>query len=590
MSDTGPLAAEQTPDVCTFTLMSGGADVSGQYHLLALEVVRELNRIPAATIELRDGDPAQATFGASSAEHFLPGQEIEIRLGYRASNARVFKGVVVKHALRVRRNASMLVVECRDSAARMSGLRQTRHYLKRKDSEIIDEIAAPYGLERDIADSGPAPQEVVQYDATDWDFVLCRAEANGMVVALEDGKLRVQRPRPDQDPAVTVYFGRTLLELDAEIDARVQSRVVRATSWSAADQALSEAEGHEPGLPAAGNLKPDQVAAAVGNDAEVLRHGGALSQPELQAWADARLLRERLAKVRGRARCQGFSAARPGMMVALRGVGTRMEGSHYVSGVRHRLAGGSWETDLQLGLDPRPFAAAFALAAPPAAGLLPAVAGLQVGVVTALTGDPGHEERIAVRLPFASNSSDGVWARLAAFDAGPERGAVFRPEIGDEVVLGFLDNDPRHPVVLGGLHSSARPAPVAAEDANPRKGYVSREKLRLLFDDGARSVLLETPAGNRIELSEDAKGIALRDQNGNRVTLDANGIVVESAKDLVLKAAGDVRIEGSKNVGVDAKSRLKASGAAGAELSSGANTKVEGGATVVVKGGMIQIN
>jgi Rhs element Vgr protein len=589
MSDTAPLAAEATPDVCTFVLRAGGEDVSGRYHLLSLEVVRELNRIPAATIELRDGDPAQATFGASSATHFVPGQQIDIELGYRASNARVFRGVVVRHSLRIRRNASTLVLECRDAAVRMSTGRQSRQYFNRKDSDIIDEIAGAHKLERDVEDSGPALEEVVQYDATDWDFVVCRAEANGQVVAVEDGRLRVLRPRPDQEPAVTLAFGRTLLELDAEIDARDQSHAVRTASWSAAGQALEQADAREPRVSGGGNLKADALADVAAGAARVLRHGGALSQPELQAWADARLLRERLAKVRGRARCQGFSAARPGMVAELRGVGTRFEGALYVSGVRHRVAGGSWETDLQLGLDPRQFAQAFALAPPPAAGLLPCVAGLQVGVVTALAGDPGHEERIAVRLPFVTNSSEGLWARIASFDAGAQRGALFRPEIGDEVLLGFLDNDPRHPVVLGCLHSSAQPAPFPADDANPRKGYVSREGMRLVLDDGNKSMTLETANGNRIVLSEEARGIALRDQNGNKITLDAGGIVVESARDLVLKAAGDVRLEGN-NVALNAQARLKAAGAAGAELSSGSNTRVEGGATVVVKGGMIQIN
>ena len=51
---------------------------------------------------------------------------------------------------------------------------------------------------------------------------------------------------------------------------------------------------------------------------------------------------------------------------------------------------------------------------------------------------------------------------LATLDAGKERGTFFRPEIGDEVVVGFLNDDPRHPVILGMCHSSAKPAPEPA--------------------------------------------------------------------------------------------------------------------------------
>ena len=36
----------------------------------------------------------------------------------------------------------------------------------------------------------------------------------------------------------------------------------------------------------------------------------------------------------------------------------------------------------------------------------------------------------------------GVWARVATLDAGNDRGTFFRPEVDDEVVLGFFHDDP----------------------------------------------------------------------------------------------------------------------------------------------------
>ena len=43
-------------------------------------------------------------------------------------------------------------------------------------------------------------------------------------------------------------------------------------------------------------------------------------------------------------------------------------------------------------------------------------------------------------------------------------------------------------------------------------------------------------------MSEDAKGITLEDQNGNKITLDDSGIKIESVKDLILKASKDVKL------------------------------------------------
>jgi len=104
--------------------------------------------------------------------------------------------------------------------------------------------------------------------------------------------------------------------------------------------------------------------------------------------------------------------------------------------------------------------------------------------------------------------------------------------------MGFLGDDPRHPVVIGMCHSSAKPAPEPPKDANHRKGYVSRASMRLTFDDEKKIVVLETPAGNRLTLSEDAKAVTIEDQNGNSIRLEQGGITIESSKDLKLKAPG----------------------------------------------------
>jgi uncharacterized protein involved in type VI secretion and phage assembly len=275
-------------------------------------------------------------------------------------------------------------------------------------------------------------------------------------------------------------------------------------------------------------------------------------------------------------------------VVQIDGIGQRFQGQLYVSAVRHTVAGGNWETDVQFGLGHETVTETYELRPLPASGLLPAVAGLQIGIVTQLESDPAGDDRIKCRLPLVSTSEDGIWARLATLDAGKNRGTYFRPEIGDEVIVGFLGDDPRYAVVLGQCHSGAHPAPEPAKDDNHHKGYVSREKLKLSFDDEKKVIGLETPAGNKISLSEDAKGIVLKDQNGNSITLDDSGITIESAKDLVFKAKKDVKLSGT-NTEFSAKSGFKATGTGTVEL-SGAQTKISGDATTVIKGGIVQIN
>jgi len=588
VSEVSTIPTPATPDVCTVAILIEGQEIPGEYQVQAVSVSLELNRIPAATIHLKDGEASQGKFKASDTDLFIPGKKIEIQLGYRSQNESIFRGVVVKHGIKIRKTGSMLVVECRDECMKLTRGRNSRYFVDKKDSDIMQEIIDLHGLQHDVVSTDAALKEVVQYDATDWDFILCRAEANGCVVITDGGKIKVARPDVAGASIVTIGFGATVLELDAEIDARLQSKGVKAKAWNATDQEVIETEAAEPSTTENGNLDPDTLADVVGGEAHELRHGGKVSEPELQAWADGYLLKERLSKVRGRVKFQGLATVLPGTVIEVTGIGERFEGRMYVSGVRHSVSDGNWETDAQIGLSTASFAETFPVSALPAAGLLPSVHGLQMGVVTALENDPDGEDRIKVRIPMISASDEGIWARLSTLDAGKERGTYYRPEIGDEVVVGFLDNDPRYPVVLGMCHSSAKPSPEPAKDDNHLKGYVSREKMKLTFDDEKKIVRIETPAGNRIALTEEDSGIVIEDQNGNRITMDTNGIVVESIKDLTLKAAKNVVVEGL-DMELKAQTGFKASGSASAEI-SGASTTIQGSATTVIKGGLVQIN
>jgi len=157
----------------------------------------------------------------------------------------------------------------------------------------------------------------------------------------------------------------------------------------------------------------------------------------------------------------------------------------------------------------------------------------------------------------------------------------FRPELNDEVVVGFINNDPRHAIVLGMLNSSAKPAPLQAADDNNEKGYVSRSEMKMIFNDDKKSIQIETPAGNKLLISEDEKKIHLEDQNGNKFTMSQDGITIESVKDINLKAQGDIKAEASANVNIKGSAQTKVEGSGGAELSSGGSTTVKG-ATVMI--------
>ncbi len=582
MSDNSRSVPTNSPSsVATVTVLSEGNELPRNWQLLSLNIQYEVNRIPSASLIFQDGEVSAETFPVSDGAELQLGKAIEIKAGYQGNDEMLFKGLVIKQSIKIRQSRSMLVVECKDEVVKMTGSPRCAYFVKQKDSDVIESIIQANGLQADVTATDFEHEQLVQYNATDWDFVQMRAEANGLLCLADAGKLTVSKPDPQADPVLSLRYGATILEMDMEMDARQQPKAVKGFGWNQADQAITEVEAAEPTTTNNGNLTAIDLAGVLDQDAYQLFHGGALAEQELKAWSDGYLLKSRFAKLRGSVKCQGFSGVKPGNIIELAGVGERFNGKAFVSGVNHQVAQGNWQTDIQIGLDPEPFAERVELSAC-STMLTPKIDGLQIGVVTALEGDPASEERIQVRLPIVNKDEDGTWARLATLDAGENRGSFFRPEIGDEVLVGFIGQDPRHAVVLGGLHSSAKPAPEPASDDNHKKGYVSRSEMKMVFDDEKKSIKIETPKGNFIELSEDTGGISITDENGNKLTLDSNGVTIESAKDIIFKAAsGDLKIE-AINVQAKAQANFKAEGSAGAELSASGNT--------VVKGAMVQIN
>ena len=572
----------KNPDLITYSIKSDGKEISKKVKVISISVQKELNRIPVSKIILIDGDSSNQDFETSNEDFFIPGKEIEIKAGYHSEEETIFKGIATQHNLRVRSESSRLYIECRDEAFKTTIARKNRFFEETKDSDAIETILQEYRIKNDIATTKASHQELVQYNSTDWDFILSRADANAMVCRVSDGEITIEEPQVSKASVFDCSFGINVIEFDGEMDGSNQYDSAVAKSWDYSTQEITEVDGREPSYKGTGNLKVSDLAKKLNQPAYELYHSGNVKTEELQGWADSKLMHSRLSQVIGRVKVQGEPNILPGDMITLSGFGDRYNGEVYVSGIHHQISGGNWTTNIQFGFSKDWYHETYEISAPPASGLIPAIEGLQIGIVTQLEEDPEGEDRIKVRLPIVDAKAEGIWCRLSCLDAGVERGTFFRPEVDDEVIVGFVNSDPRDGVVLGMLHSSNKPTPEAITKENYKKGYISREKLKMEFDDEKKIITLETPGGNSLVMDEDAASITMKDQNGNKVILDSDGITIESAKDINLKAStGDVKIEGI-NVEISAQASFKAEGSASSEISSGGTT--------TVKGSIVQIN
>ena len=540
-------------DVVTVTVKVAGRAIEHDVGLVSVDVRRTLNRLPTAMLVIQDGDLSDTSFPVSDSGKFKPGAEVQILARYAdGQDATLFKGLVVRHGMEVGAlsgGAPLLRVECRDKAVALTRPRRSRVSVDAKDSDVFTKLIQAAGLQGQVDTTPVVHPSLVQYDCTDWDWLVTRAEALGLVVAVVDGQVRITQPEASAQPVLTLTLGMDIHELEFDCDALGQETGVDANSWDPADLKSADAQGTKPAAPSQGALRGDKAAADLAFAKSTRVFAGPLLAAEAKGWATAEAARSQWGLLRGRVRVQGVGRIHPLDGVEIKGVSKAFAGKALVTGLCHRIADGNWTTDLQFGLSAPPHHRRPDVASAPAAGLLPPAAALQVGIVEAVAEDPGSQHRIRVKVPALGDAATGLWARLASPDAGKDRGFCFRPEPGDEVVLGFFNDDPRQPVVLGALFGSKNPPPSAvydSSDKNNLRGLVTRSGLSLLMDDDKKQLSLQTPSGAKLLLDDDGEAILISDKHGNKITLDKDGIRITSAKDFQVEASGNVTVKGGK--------------------------------------------
>ena len=581
-NNTNPIPDIKT--IVSLAVLVKGKELDYRFNILKVTVMKEFNKIASAEIVMLDGNVAAGDFETSNADELLIGNEVEIQAGYNDNNDIIFKGIIVKIAVKVEDDSSNLVITVKDEAYKMTTTRHNVVYSNISDSGVIQEVIQRNGLKATVDKSSVEHESVTQYNCNDWDFINMRAEVNSMLIYTNAGEVMVKKPNIGGSPKLEINYGSAVFDFEAEIDGRNAFSEYKAESWNFINQELdSVTQKTGGGDTPQGSMSSTDLASAVNNDmCEVPVHSALNSSGALSDFLDALILRNNLSRIIGSVRTYGFADIHPGDMIDIQRIGDMFSGKTIVAGIEHCLSDGDWFTVIQFGLDASSYVKKYDdINDLKASGMLPAINGLQIGKVLQLEDDPLGEDRILIHLPNFTSAEQGFWARIASLDAGKERGFFFRPEVDDEVIVGFINDHPDSGVILGMLNSSSKPAPQKTEAANNIKGIYTREKIKLEFDDEKKSFHVETPGGNKFLISDDAKGISLEDQNGNKIVLNNSGITIESAKDINIKAKGDIALEG-KNVNVKAQAAFKAEGMSNAEVSTSGNA--------VLKGSMVQIN
>ena len=187
------LPISRPTDVVTLSVLIEGTELPRTVAVLAAEVVTQANRVPYARLRIGDGDAARGDFAGSASELFVPGNKIVLKAGYHGQTQQVFGGVVVQQRIVVRSADCWLEVDCRDPVFVMTLVRRNRYYADSTDSDVVGRLLDAYsgkGVSAGkVASTSVKHPQLLQYQASDWDFMVARIEAAGLLCFSQGGTL-----------------------------------------------------------------------------------------------------------------------------------------------------------------------------------------------------------------------------------------------------------------------------------------------------------------------------------------------------------------------------------------------------------------
>ena len=465
-------------------------------------------------------------------------------------------------------SGSKVVVRGYDHAHRLTRGRRTETYRNVKHSDVARTVASRASLEAGtIDDSGEVLPYIAQANQTDMDFLRGLARPIGFEVAVLDGKLDFRRPTQaseapgsgdfsSTDPTQLV-FGQDLLEFRPRVTSGGQVSEVQVRGWSVDDK--HSVVGTAPGGTASASLPDDPagLASRFGSPTHVVvdRSYGTQRAVDDAARATAETIGSAFAEAVGKAR--GNPVLKAGKAVSVSLVAAPFAGRYTLTHTRHVfddtagyqtefVVSGRQERSL-LGL------AAGGTAGP---GSTPLLGGVVIGIVTD-AADEKKLGRVKLKFPWLADSFESDWARVVMLGAGKDRGAVFLPEVNDEVLVAFEHGDFNTPFVIGGLWNGQDAAP-DHDTANglQERSLVSRlgNKAILIDRDGSAGIRLVTAGGQyQIHLDEGAGEIVIKADSGK--------VRITAQQDIVLQATGKVSLEGQQGVEVKSTATVAVRGA-----------------------------
>ena len=603
MSQTITKPKDSVNRVISSQIVINNIDITNDFKIHKILTFKEINKISRAKIQFFGGNANQNSFEESEKSIFNPGNQIEIKLGYDQKNSTVFKGIIDKHSIVLKngyqkqKSNSILVIECVDKSILLTNKYTSEVYQNKSDSQIIKSILQKInGLSFSVESTEIVNTLFPKYNIDDWNFIVKRAKRNGFVVINSDNNLIIKKPELDKGNSVLdISNSGATISFEAKLDSSQQYNEVKLSSYDQFSNKKFSKTSSNPIEIVENNKVSGKILSALTSPKKIeIDLPQEIESNELKTLADSMITDSRVKRITGTAKFKGVPFIEVDSTVNFLGFGNNFDGNVYVTGVNQELEDGYFLTEISFGLKEDFFSESNFINKN---NLVGNISGLHIGKVTEIDNDPKNQFRIKVMIPALSDNNDGVWAKLSTIYTTNNGGALFIPEIGSQVILSFVADDPRHPIILGTLYNNNQKPNKKILKENNFKSIITKNNLKLEFDDRDKKITISSPKGNSIILNEKNNEITIIDQNKNSIKTSSNGIEIFSRKDINIKSGGSIDISSSNKLNLKSNSNLNLSGSninnsARIKFSANgsANSEIKSSGVTTVKGSIVQIN
>jgi phage protein D/phage baseplate assembly protein gpV len=572
--------------------------------LLISAYVEDSQRLPDM-FALRFRDPERIVLSKSNAK--VGGKlTVKVNIATSSSPTTLIEAEITALELEFDSGGTFTVIRGYDPAHRLFRDRRTVSFVQMTASDIATQVAKKAGLKVGKVDSTSTVFPFVsQAGQTDWEILTQLARDAGMDLTVRNGSFSFSAPAAAGTPAV-LKFGEELVRFRSILTSAQQVSEVEVRGWNVAEKTAlvgtAPAKTSTVELP---TVKPTDMASAFGNPRYVSTDVPYRTQNEVDQAAKALADEKASAFAEFEGVARGNPDLRAGGKVSLEGLGAPFEGTYTITAAKHRFDPTTGYTT-SITVTGKQDRSLLGLASGGSRSRQ-TPAGVVIGQVTDVH-DPDKMGRVKIKYPWLSADYVSGWARVVCQGAGKDRGWIALPEVGDEVLVGFEQQDFDRPVVFGGLYNGVDTMPTGPNDlidggsgAINRRSLVSRKghRIDLLDQDGSKE-------GVRIA-TQDEKFLIFLDKTNTTITVHADGkVLIEGSQGITLDAktsdltmkAGSIKMNATQGVQVDGGSgsvAVKSNGSVSVEgmsvsVKGQTTAELKGGATATISGAMVKIN